>query len=150
MLNTRGIVLVITIIHTTTIKTIIVIDTILSRKKPNRITGVASNAVPVVKATIIIMAAPMMANMIRSTRDTVQHKYDSNRQDSYQIRVANVKEDGPRSHDHHRDEVHGFPRCSKYRCVWHHVNAVGHEEWKEMVRRKKFGTDSADGTAWFE
>ena len=29
-------------------------------------------------------------------------------------------------------------------------NAVGHEEWKEMVRRKKSGTDSADGAAWLE
>ena len=51
MLNTRGIVFVGTIIHTTTISTITVIDTILSWKKTNRITSVASNAVPVVKAT---------------------------------------------------------------------------------------------------
>ena len=113
MLNTRGIVLVVTIVHTTTIGTITVIDTIFNYKKTDRISSVASNAVPVVKATMIIVAAPMMANMISSTRDTVQHKYDSNRHGSYQIRVANVKEDGPRSHDHHRDEVHGFSRCSK-------------------------------------
>ena len=66
---------------------------------------------------MIIMAAPMMASMIGNTRDTVQHEYDSNRQDSYLIRVANAKEDGPRSHDHHRDEVRGFSRYSKYRCV---------------------------------
>ena len=120
MLTERMVVLVVTIIHTTTISTITVIDTILSRKKTNRITSVASNAVSVVKATMIIIAAPIMANMISNTRDTVQHKYASNRQGIYQIRVANVKEDGPRSHDHH-DEVHGFSRWSKYRCVRRHV-----------------------------
>ena len=70
---------------------------------------------------MIIMAATMMASMIGNIRDTVQHEYVFNRQDSYQIRIANVKEDGPRSHDHHRDEVHGFSRCSKYRCMRRHV-----------------------------
>ena len=112
MLNTRGLVLVVTIVHAPTIGTITVIDTIFNEKKADRITSVASNAMPVVKDTMTIMAAPMMASMIGNTRDTIQHKYDSNRHGSYQIRVANVKEDGPRSHDHHRDEVHGFPRCS--------------------------------------
>ena len=78
MLTERIVVLVVTIIHTTTISTITVIDTILNQKKTDRITSVASNAMPVVKDTMIIMAAPMMASMFGNTRDTVQDEYDSN------------------------------------------------------------------------
>ena len=78
----------------------------------------------------------MMANMISSTRDTVQHKYDSNRQGSYQIRVANVKEDGPRmiTTAMRSTDFQGAASIVACGAMW---NAVGHEEWKEMVRRKK-------------
>ena len=75
------------------------------------------------------MATPMMASMIGNTRDTVQHEYVCNRQDSYQIRVANVKEDGSRSHDHHRDEVHGFQGAASIVACGAKRNAVGHEEF---------------------
>ena len=91
-----------------------------------------------------------MASMIGSTNDTVQHEYISNRQDSYQIRVSNVKEDS------HKVMITTATRSADFQGAASNVacgamwNAVGHEEWKEMVRRKKSGIDSADGAAWLE
>ena len=81
----------------------------------------------------------MMANMISSARDTAQHKYDSNPQDmAHKVMITTAT----RSTD-----FQGAASNVACGAMW---NAVGPEEWKEMVWRKKSETDSADGAAWLE